>query len=75
MLDAIIGWLVALGAGALALWGVRWKVRANRVQQKIDDYQRSSDQWEIDARKRIEAIRKQAAGEAPIDPKDRKEFK
>lgn len=75
MLDAIIGWFVALGVGALAIWGVRQKVRADRAKQQIDDYRLSSDRWERDAMERVEAIRRQAAGKALIDPKDRSEFK
>jgi len=74
MFDAIIGWVVAAGAGALAIWGVRWKVRAKRAKQQIDDYQLSSDRWELDAKRRIEEVKRQAAGKAPIDPKNRRDF-
>lgn len=74
MVDAIIGWIVAAGVAAMALWGVRWKVRADRAKRQIEDYQLSSERWESDARKRVEAIRRKAAGEAPIDPKERDEF-
>lgn len=31
MFDAIIGWIVAAVAGALAIWGVRWKLKADRA--------------------------------------------
>jgi hypothetical protein len=74
MFDAIIGWIVAAGAGALAVWGVRWKIRANRSRKQIDDYQLSSDRWQSDAARRIEEVRRQATGKAPIDPKARKDF-
>ncbi len=74
MLDAIIGWLVVAGSVALALWGVRLKVRADRAKRQIDDYQLSSDRWEMDAKRRIEEVKRQAAGKAPIDPKNRKDF-
>lgn len=74
MFDAIIGWIVAAGAAALALWGARWKVKADRAKQQIDDYQRSSDKWQMDAAKRVEEVKRQSAGRAPIDPKERKEF-
>ena len=74
MLDAIIGILVTAGAGALALWGARHKWRADRAKRQIDDYQLSSDKWQRDAAKRVEEIKRKAAGEAPIDPKARKEF-
>lgn len=74
MFDAIIGWLVVAGCGALAILGVRWKVRADRAKQQIDDYQLSSDRWKADAEERIAEIRRRAAGEAPIDPKSRKDF-
>lgn len=74
MFDAIIGWIVAAGAAALALWGVRWKVKADRAKQQIDGYQRSSDQWQMDAAKRVADIKRQSAGKSPIDPKERKEF-
>lgn len=74
MFDTIIGWVVAAGAAALALWGVRWKIRAGKAQQQIDGYQQSSDRWKEDAARRVEAIKRQSAGKAPIDPKDRSEF-
>ncbi len=77
MLDAIIGWAVAAGAAgaaALAIWGLRWKTRSARAERKIDDYQQSSDEWQEDAARRVEVIRRQAAGKAPIDPKERKDF-
>ncbi len=74
MFDAIIDWVVAAGAGALAIWGVRWKVRAERAKQQIDDYQLSSDRWELDAKRRLEEVKRQAAGKAPIDTKARDDF-
>lgn len=74
MIDTIIGWLVAAGAGALAIWGVRWKVRADRAKQQIDDYQLSSDRYKADAKRRIEEVKRQAAGKAPIDTKARNDF-
>lgn len=74
MLDTIIGILVTAGAAALALWGVRWKVRADRAKRQIDDYQLSSDKWQRDAAKRVDQIKREAAGKAPINPKERKEF-
>lgn len=74
MFDTIIGWIVTAGVGALAIWGVRWKIIANRSQKQIDDYQLSSDRWQSDAARRIEEVRRQATGKAPIDPKARKDF-
>lgn len=74
MFETIIGWIVAAGAAALALWGVRWKVKADRATRQIDDYQKSSDKWQMDAARRVEEVKRQADGKAPIDPKDRKEF-
>lgn len=74
MFDAIIGWIVAAGAAALAIWGVRWKVKADRATRQIDDYQKSSDKWQADAEKRVEDIRRKAAGRAQINAKDRKDF-
>lgn len=74
MFDAIIGWLGALGAGALAIWGVRQKVRADRAKRQIEDYRLSSDRWQRAAMERVEGVRKEAAGKAPIDPKDRTGF-
>jgi len=74
MFDTIIGWVVAAGAAALALWGVRWKVKAGRAQQKIDGYQQSSDRWRDEAAKRVESVKRQAEGKAPVDPKNRKDF-
>lgn len=74
MLDTIIGILVTAGAGALALWGVRQKARADRAKRQIDDYRLSSDKWQRDAAKRVEQIKREAARKAPIDPKNRKEF-
>lgn len=74
MFDVIIDWVVAAGAGALAIWGVRWKVRAERAKQQIDDYQLSSDRWELDAKRRLEEVKRQAAGQSPIDPNARKDF-
>lgn len=72
--DAIVGWAVTVGVAALALWGVRWKVRAVRAKQQIDDYQKSSNQWEMGARERVEEARRQAAGKAKIDPNKRTDF-
>jgi hypothetical protein len=74
MFDAIIGILVTVGAGAFAIWGARWKFRAERSKQQIDDYQRSSDLWHMNAAKRVEEIKRQAAEKKPIDPKERKDF-
>ncbi len=74
MFDAIIGWIVAAGAGALAIWGVRWKIRADRAKRQIDDYQLSSDRYQAEAKRRVEEVKRQAAGQAPIDPKNRKDF-
>jgi cell division protein FtsB len=74
MFDAIIGWIVAAGAAALAIWGVRWKVKADRAARQIDGYQKSSDKWQEDAAKRVEEVKRQAAGKAPIDPKARKDL-
>lgn len=74
MFDAIIGWIVAAGAAALAIWGASWKIKADRAKKQIDDYQISSDRWQSDAAKRVENIKRQADGKAPIDPKERGEF-
>lgn len=74
MIDTIIGILITAGAGAFAFLGARWKWRADRAKRQIDDYQLSSDRWQQDAAKRIEQIKREAAGKSPIDPKERKEF-
>lgn len=74
MLDTIIGILITAGAGAFAIWGARHKWRADRAKRQIDDYQISSDKWQQDAANRVERIKREAAGKAPIDPIVRDEF-
>lgn len=74
MLDAIIGWLFAVGAGALALLGLRWKWRGDAEREVRERRQAESDEWAAKARSRVEEIRRGNAGKAPIDPKDRRNF-
>ncbi len=74
MFDAIIGWIVAAGAGALAIWGVLWKLKADRATRQIDGYKKSSDRWQENAARRVEELKRQADAKAPIDPKVRKDF-
>ncbi|MBK9952834.1 MAG: hypothetical protein IPP10_15405 [Candidatus Competibacteraceae bacterium] len=74
MIDTIIGWIVAAGAAALAVWGLRWKVKADQATRQIDGYQKSSNKWQEDAAKRVEEVKRQAANKAPIDPKERKDL-
>ena len=75
MFDAIVGWIGAAIVGALGLFAIRWKLKADSAKKQIDDYQKSSDKWQIEAAKRVEEIRRQAANKAPIDPKIRDDFK
>lgn len=74
MFDAIVGWIGAAVVGALGLLAIRWKLRADSTKNQIDDYQKSSDKWQIETAKRVEEIKRQAANKAPIDPKSRKDF-
>lgn len=74
MFDAIIGWIGMVVVGILGLLAIRWKLKADSANKKIDDYQKSFDKWQIDAAKRVEEARRQVAGKSPIDPKSRKDF-
>lgn len=74
MFDAIVGWILAVVVGAFGLIAVRWKLRANKAQKQINDYQQSSDRWQIEAAKRVEEVKRQVANKAPIDLKNRKDF-
>lgn len=74
MFDIIIGWVVAAGAAALALWGVRWKLKAGKAQGQIDRYQDSSTKWQQEVTKRMEQVKREAEGKAPVDPRNRKDF-
>ncbi len=74
MFDAIVGWIGAAVVGALGLFAIRWKLKADSAKNQIDDYQQSSDKWQIEAAKRVEEERRQAANKAPIDTKNRSDF-
>ena len=74
MFDAIVGWIGAAVVGALGLFAIRWKLKAENANNQIDDYQQSSDKWQIEAAKRVEEIRRQAANKAPIDQNNRDHF-
>lgn len=74
MFDTIIGWAIATGAAALALWGIRWKLKAGKAQSQINSYQDSSTKWQQEAAKRVEQVKREAEGKAPVDPKNRIDF-
>lgn len=74
MFDAIVGWIGAAVVGALGLFAIRWKLKAENAKKQIDDYQQSSDKWQIEAAKRVEEVKRQADGKAPIDTKNRRDF-
>ncbi len=75
MFDAIVGWIGAAVVGALGLFAIRWKLKADNAKKQIDDYQQSSDKWQIEAAKRVEEAKRKAANKAPIDTKIRDDFK
>ena len=75
MLDAIVRWIGAAVVGTLGLFAIRWKMRADSAKKQIDDYHKSSDKWQIEAAKRVEEERRQSANKAPIDKKNRDDFK
>lgn len=75
MFDAIVGWIGAAVVGALGVWSILLGLKAERMAKKIDDYQQSSDKWQIEAAKRVEEARRQSANKAPIDTKIRDNFK
>lgn len=74
MFDTIIGWIVAAGAAALALWGVWWKLKAGKAQSQLNSYQDSSTKWQQEAAKRVEQVKREAEEKAPVDPKNRRDF-
>lgn len=74
MIEAIVGWVAAGAALALAVFGVRWKIRAQKSERQIKGYQESSDKWQIEAARRVEEIKKRTANQAPIDTKKRTDF-
>lgn len=74
MIDAIVGWIGAAVFGALGVLAIYFQWKADNLRKQIEDYQQSSDKWQIEAAKRVEEERRQSANKAPIDKKNRKDF-
>lgn len=75
MIETIVSWVGAAVVGALGIWAIILKRKAERIEKQMDDYQQSSDKWQIEAAKRVEEERRQSANKAPIDTKNRDDFK
>jgi hypothetical protein len=75
MIETIVSWVGAAVVGALGIWAIILKRKAERIEKQMDDYQQSSDKWKIEAERRVEEAKRQAANKAPIDTKNRDDFK
>ena len=75
MIETIVSWVGAAVVGALGIWAIILKRKAERIEKQMDDYQQSSDKWKIEEERRVEEAKRQAANKAPIDTKNRDDFK